>query len=104
MTLLEDQSASFIVRIWRERGETEDGPGEWRGSIEHVQTGKRSFFRELRAIERFMAPLLQEIGIDSAQRFWEQMSPEMLEQTGSTPDDTLPVIPPTGSPRRGRSA
>ncbi|UXY14500.1 hypothetical protein N8I74_14405 [Chitiniphilus purpureus] len=94
MTLLEDQSASFIVRIWREHGETDNAPAEWRGSIEHVQTGQRGFFRELRAIERFMAPLLQQIGIDSTQRFWEAMSPEMPQEAGSAPDDTMSGTPP----------
>ncbi len=62
MSLLEDQTASFIVRIWRERGE---GPGEkpWRGSIEHAQSGSKSFFRDLPSLVALIQPHLQALGI-----------------------------------------
>ncbi|WP_169307265.1 hypothetical protein [Chitiniphilus eburneus] len=97
MSLLEDQTASFIVRVWRERGEYEAGPGEWRGSIEHVQSGKKGFFRDLASMERFMAPLLQEIGVDASQRFWEQISPAMFDAATAPPsDDTAPPGPAPG--------
>ncbi|XZG68930.1 hypothetical protein ACTSKR_09710 [Chitinibacteraceae bacterium HSL-7] len=75
MPLLEDQSASFILRIWREHGDA--SAGDWRGSIEHVQSGERRFFRDFGGVERFMSPLLAQIGIDTSQRFWEQMSPDL---------------------------
>lgn len=77
MTLLEDRTAVFIVRIWCERG---DGPSlapEWRGSVEHVQTGARAFFRHLDAVLEFMKPHLEGIGIDAQQRFWERISTVM---------------------------
>ena len=77
MTLLEDRTAVFIVRIWCERG---DGPSlapEWRGSVEHVQTGARTFFRHLDVVLEFMKPHLEGIGIDAQQRFWERISTVM---------------------------
>lgn len=77
MTLLEDRTAVFIVRIWCERG---DGPSlapEWRGSVEHVQTGARAYFRHLDAVLEFMKPHLEGIGIDAQQRFWERISTVM---------------------------
>ncbi|GAA5785139.1 hypothetical protein GCM10007860_30600 [Chitiniphilus shinanonensis] len=108
MSLLEDQTASFIVRVWRERGEYETGPGEWRGSIEHVQSGRKGFFRDLGSMERFMAPLLQEIGIDASQRFWEQISPAMFDTTANAaaqpsavPAPASPAPDPAPTPRIG---
>ena len=87
MTLLEDRTAVFIVRIWCERG---DGPSlapEWRGSVEHVQTGARAFFRHLDVVLEFMKPHLEGIGIDAQQRFWERISTVM---------DDAPELAPQG--------
>ena len=88
MTLLEDLTAVFIVRIWCERG---DGPSlapEWRGSVEHVQTGARAFFRHLDVVLEFMKPHLEGIGIDAQQRFWERISSVMDDER-----DVDPVLP-----------
>jgi hypothetical protein len=38
-------AATFIVRLW-----TEHGPGQapqWRGQVEHVQSGEQAYFRNL---------------------------------------------------------
>jgi hypothetical protein len=67
MSLLGDRSASFIVRIWRERGEGLDATVEWRGSIECVDGGEKVYFRDLNAIGSFLKPHLQRIGIDAWQ-------------------------------------
>ncbi len=87
MTLLEDRTAVFIVRIWCERG---DGPSlapEWRGSVEHVQTGARAFFRHLDVVLEFMKPHLEGIGIDAQQRFWERISTVMDDAPDRDPQD-----------------
>lgn len=73
-TLLEDRTASFIVRIWCEPNELGAASGEWRGSIEHVPSGRRGFFRDLGAIGQFMKPYLEQLGIDISSRFWELVS------------------------------
>ncbi len=77
MALLEDRTTAFIVRIWCERGGTASLAPEWRGSVEHVQTGQRAFFRHLDAVIDFMKPHLQGIGVDAQQRFWERISTVM---------------------------
>ena len=87
MTLLEDRTAVFIVRIWCERG---DGPSltpEWRGSVEHVQTGARAFFRHLDVVLEFMKPHLEGIGIDAQQRFWERISTVMDDAPDREPGE-----------------
>jgi hypothetical protein len=89
MSLLEDHTASFIVRIWRESGDAPGAHGDWRGSIEHVPSGHRAFFRDLGAIVTFMKPHLSELGIDPASRFWELMSSD--EVPGSA--NALPQAP-----------
>ncbi len=77
MALLEDRTAVFIVRVWCERGDGDSAASEWRGSIEHVQSGQRAFFRHLEATVEFMKPHLENIGIDAQQRFWERISSVM---------------------------
>lgn len=74
MALLEDRTAVFIVRIWCERGDADSVSPEWRGSVEHVESGQRVFFRNLEAVLEFMKPHLQGIGIDAQQRFWERIA------------------------------
>ena len=77
MALLEDRTTAFIVRIWCERGDSASLAPEWRGSVEHVQTGQRVFFRHLDAVIDFMKPHLEGIGVDAQQRFWERISTVM---------------------------
>ncbi|WP_167285161.1 hypothetical protein [Marilutibacter alkalisoli] len=74
MTLLEDRTAAFIVRVWNEHRNDDVVAAEWRGSIEHVQSGQRVFFRHLETVVDFMKPHLEGIGIDAQQRFWERVS------------------------------
>lgn len=36
------QYASFLIRLWREAdGDAASEPADWRGEIEHIQTGER---------------------------------------------------------------
>lgn len=46
MDLSEEEAHAFIVRIWREPREIDDAASEWRGMIEHVESGERRYFRE----------------------------------------------------------
>jgi len=85
MALLEDRTAVFIVRIWCERGDDSAPLPEWRGSVEHVQTGKRTFFRHLEAVQEFMRPHLETLGIDAQQRFWERISSVMDDEREDDP-------------------
>ncbi len=95
MSLLEDHTASFIVRIRREPGgHSAGGDGDWRGSIEHVPSGRRASFRDLAAIISFMKPHLTDLGIDTASRFWELMSDDT-----PPPPDVVPSEPTAHAPR-----
>lgn len=104
MSLLEDHSASFIVRVWRERGEGQAVSQEWRGSIEHVQSGQRSFFRDLGAIARFMRPHLEQLGIEAPMRFWEQMTSDLFDPSDAAgpPDNPPEPRPARAAGRRKR--
>lgn len=45
----------FIVKIWQEPGAS-DAPAEamWRGSVQHVQSDERIYFRRLADLNEFM--------------------------------------------------
>ena len=68
MSLIGDRSASFVVRIWRERSENADAEVEWRGSVECVRSSTKVYFRELRVIEDFLVRQLRQIGIDARRK------------------------------------
>jgi hypothetical protein len=89
MALLGDRTAVFIVRIWCERGDDQDRTPEWRGSVEHVESGQRTYFRHLEAVQAFMKPHLAEIGIDAQQRFWERISTVMDDDSGHAAAELL---------------
>jgi hypothetical protein len=42
----------FIVRLWRESGHP--SPGQWRGSVEHVPSGRRLYFVSLSDLADFI--------------------------------------------------
>lgn len=96
MPMLEDHTASFIVRIWRELGSSGSVSQEWRGSIEHVQSGRRSFFRDFSALTDFIRPDLEELGIEAPLRFWETMERELSESAATDPAEE----PSPSRPRR----
>jgi hypothetical protein len=60
--LLEDESHTFIVKIWLEETLEESGKAKWRGYITHVLSGKRGYFEELRKIIDFIMPYLEKMG------------------------------------------
>ena len=98
MALLEDRTAVFIVRVWCERGDSESSPtpaiSEWRGSVEHIQSGQRAFFRHLDAVCEFMKPHLEGIGIDAQQRFWERISSVIDDVATTQPSEPVSVTVP----------
>jgi hypothetical protein len=85
MPLFEDRSAAFIVRVWCESGEVPGTVRAWRGSIEHVASGERSFFTELDAVIAFMRPHLVRLGIEEPMRFWEHVDDIVAPESPSAP-------------------
>jgi hypothetical protein len=45
---------SFIVRIWQEPADIAGDSVVWRGSIDDVSDGRREYFADTDAIERFI--------------------------------------------------
>ena len=66
--LLEDNATAYIVRVWLEHREVEDAPATWRGSIEHVASGKIKYLTDLDEIARFIRPFLEAMGVSFAER------------------------------------
>jgi hypothetical protein len=58
MNQCENETHSFIIKLWCEEPATEAGPAFWRGHITHVPSGQRRYFQELAAIAAFIAPWL----------------------------------------------
>jgi len=50
---------AFVVKIWLERREIAGAPAEWRGRIDHVQSGGRRYIRDLSDIMRFIQSFLE---------------------------------------------
>lgn len=62
--LIEDYDAAFIVRVWLEHREIEAAPVEWRGSIEHVVSGKTKYLTTLDEITEFIRAFFEEMGVN----------------------------------------
>lgn len=62
MKSFEDHVHSFVIRVWQEPREIEDAGPEWRGRIEHVQSGDRAYFRHLDKMVEFIVAYLSDRG------------------------------------------
>ncbi len=67
--LFEADFHSFIVKIWIEETAEEAGRATWRGHITHVPSGKRCYIQELSGIMAFIAPYLEEMGVEFRRRW-----------------------------------
>jgi hypothetical protein len=59
----ESQRQSFVVSIWLEETVSEAGVATWRGQITHVPSGTQSYIKRLSDLSVFIAPYLQEMGV-----------------------------------------
>ncbi len=64
MTYFEAEAHSFVMRIWRENRDDPDDQADWRGWIEHVQSGQRHYFREVKEIPAIVAGYVGATEID----------------------------------------
>ena len=44
---MQSEKHAFVVRIWKEPAQSDSSIGRWRGSIDDVDSGKRSYFSDL---------------------------------------------------------
>jgi hypothetical protein len=58
MPQLQDRTDAFIVRVWCEPNPGGTPPLEWRGSIEHVESGRRMGFRDAAKVAAFIQPYI----------------------------------------------
>lgn len=58
MALLQDRTAAFVLRVWCETRHGCVPPLEWRGTIEHVPSGRRLCFRDMAAVAAFVQPYI----------------------------------------------
>jgi hypothetical protein len=58
-------SASFIVKIWVEEGESESGK-VWRGSITHVGSGERRYVKRVEDLTQYFVQYLKSIEVDKS--------------------------------------
>jgi hypothetical protein len=59
MTFFEAEAHSFVLRIWRENRPDPEVPAEWRGWVDHVQSGSRTYFRDIAEIGRIVSGHIQ---------------------------------------------
>jgi hypothetical protein len=59
------QQHLFIVRLWHEPSQIA-APGQWRGSVEHAESGQRRYFIALGDLTEFVASHLGEVQLDGA--------------------------------------
>jgi hypothetical protein len=63
---------SFIVRIWQEAIDNEHSTSVWRGSIDHVNSARRLYFKDWDAVVSFIQ---EESGLQG-----EQLAPQRREE------------------------
>lgn len=60
----ESNTHSFIVKVWLEETIEEAGQARWRGHITHVQSGQRRYMENLDEVGAFIAPFLENMGVN----------------------------------------
>ncbi len=61
--LYKDTATAYIVRIWIESREIADAPVAWRGSIEHLASGRVKYLTDLNELIWFIRPYLESMGV-----------------------------------------
>lgn len=62
MVLKHDADQLFMLRLWPE--DLGGGQTDWRGSIQHVNSGERRYFRDWPAFEAFVEELLHKTNLE----------------------------------------
>jgi hypothetical protein len=71
MSRPDNDSHSFIVKVWLEETAQEAGRARWRGYITHVQSGERRYVQALREIIAFITPYLERMGVRVQLWWWK---------------------------------
>ncbi len=63
MSLIEENTHSFIVKIWLEETVEENGRATWKGYVMDVSTNQRHYLKNLTEIADFIAPYLERMQV-----------------------------------------
>jgi hypothetical protein len=63
LDLIEFNTHSFVVKIWREDPAGDPAEARWRGHITHVPSGDRRYLKSLNEVVAFMVPYLVSMGV-----------------------------------------
>jgi hypothetical protein len=67
----EEDTQAFIVRFWREARELKGADPIWRGSVEHLPSGRRVYvknFKEAEGVMSSFVPAAEKIQPDSGRK------------------------------------
>ena len=65
----EPETQSFILKVWVEDSARYVQRGVWHGHITHVPSHERRYLKNLGEIEDFIAPHLEEMGVQLGRRW-----------------------------------
>ena len=74
---MEKDTQSFIVRIWRELVDKDGRTLLWRGSINHVGSNQRLYFRDLESVVEFIR---SKAGLTAEPGSWWQLRLARIRQ------------------------
>lgn len=76
---MEDDNHSFVVRIWYERVDNDGKPTVWRGSIEHVSSGKRLHFYKLESVVCFIQEQAR-LNLERSKYHWLSLTRQLKQE------------------------
>lgn len=95
--LFEDNTHSFVVKIWLERTTREIGDATWRGHITHVPSGERRYLKDLHEILAFIAPYLEKMGVKPSlrrrvKRWLKRWQPHLAKDIANESNDPAEIV------------
>ncbi len=66
MTRFEAEAHSFVIRLWQENRDNPQETAVWRGWVDHVQSGRRHYLKEIDFIQNIISGYVSDVsGLDS---------------------------------------
>ncbi|MFL7792788.1 MAG: hypothetical protein AB8I69_11660 [Anaerolineae bacterium] len=94
--LFEDNTHSFVVKIWLERTAKEISNAAWRGHVTHVPSGERCYIKNLHEILSFIAPYLEKMGVKPSLyrrvKRWLQQRPHLAKKIANESNDPTNIV------------
>jgi hypothetical protein len=55
MKSLDERSHTFVIRIWQERRDVSDALPTWRGRVDDIRAGSRTYFTTLEQLMEYLS-------------------------------------------------